>query len=97
VNVRVGRNFLRVSPSVFNDMSDIDKLLETLAWNRLGALTGEKGTASRESVGDARNDFHPIRRRPIARVYGRSLGSLVANNQKLRVKRAVQRDQCPSN
>ncbi|MFZ0639152.1 MAG: aminotransferase class V-fold PLP-dependent enzyme [Candidatus Acidiferrales bacterium] len=31
VDVRVGRNFLRVSPSVFNDMKDIDKLLETLA------------------------------------------------------------------
>lgn len=31
VNVRLGRHFLRVSPSVFNDMKDIDKLLETLA------------------------------------------------------------------
>lgn len=31
VNVRVGPNFLRVSPSVFNDMKDIDKLLEALA------------------------------------------------------------------
>ncbi|MGB2591930.1 MAG: aminotransferase class V-fold PLP-dependent enzyme, partial [Candidatus Acidiferrum sp.] len=31
VNVRLGRNFIRVSPSVFNDMNDIDKLLEVLA------------------------------------------------------------------
>ncbi|MGC1491286.1 MAG: aminotransferase class V-fold PLP-dependent enzyme, partial [Candidatus Acidiferrum sp.] len=31
VNVRLGRNFIRVSPSVFNDMNDIDKLLELLA------------------------------------------------------------------
>jgi selenocysteine lyase/cysteine desulfurase len=31
INVRVGPNFLRVSPSVFNDMKDIDKLLESLA------------------------------------------------------------------
>jgi selenocysteine lyase/cysteine desulfurase len=31
VHVRVGQNFLRVSPSVFNDMNDIDKLLEALA------------------------------------------------------------------
>ena len=31
VNVRLGRHFLRVSPSVFNDMRDIDKLLEALA------------------------------------------------------------------
>jgi selenocysteine lyase/cysteine desulfurase len=31
VNVRLGRNFIRVSPSVFNDMNDIDKLLEALA------------------------------------------------------------------
>jgi selenocysteine lyase/cysteine desulfurase len=31
INVRVGPNFLRVSPSVFNDMKDIDKLLEALA------------------------------------------------------------------
>jgi selenocysteine lyase/cysteine desulfurase len=30
VNVRVGPNFLRVSPSVFNDVSDIDKLLDAL-------------------------------------------------------------------
>jgi selenocysteine lyase/cysteine desulfurase len=27
----LGRNFIRVSPSVFNDMNDIDKLLEVLA------------------------------------------------------------------
>jgi selenocysteine lyase/cysteine desulfurase len=31
INVRLGRHFLRVSPSVFNDMKDIDKLLEALA------------------------------------------------------------------
>lgn len=31
VDVRVGRNFLRVSPSVFNDMSDVGKLLEALS------------------------------------------------------------------
>src|ERR1051326_2507795 len=31
VNVRVAEDFLRVSPSVFNDMSDIDKLLEALS------------------------------------------------------------------
>lgn len=31
INVRVGPNFLRASPSVFNDMKDIDKLLEALA------------------------------------------------------------------
>jgi selenocysteine lyase/cysteine desulfurase len=31
VNVRLGRNFIRVSPSIFNDMNDIDKLLEALA------------------------------------------------------------------
>jgi selenocysteine lyase/cysteine desulfurase len=31
VHVRVGPNFLRVSPSVFNDINDIDKLLETLS------------------------------------------------------------------
>lgn len=31
INVRVGPNFLRVSPSVFNDMKDIDKLLEALS------------------------------------------------------------------
>jgi len=30
VHVRVGPNYLRVSPSVFNDMDDIDKLLEAL-------------------------------------------------------------------
>jgi selenocysteine lyase/cysteine desulfurase len=31
VNVRVSRRYIRVSPSVFNDMSDIDRLLEALA------------------------------------------------------------------
>lgn len=31
INVRVGPNFLRISPSVFNDMKDIDKLLEALS------------------------------------------------------------------
>lgn len=31
VHVRVGKNFLRISPSVFNDVGDIDKLLEALA------------------------------------------------------------------
>ncbi len=31
VNARVAEDFLRVSPSVFNDMGDIDKLLEALS------------------------------------------------------------------
>lgn len=31
VNVRVAEDFLRVSPSVFNDMGDIEKLLEALS------------------------------------------------------------------
>ncbi len=31
VNVRLARNYIKVSPSVFNDMNDIDKLLEVLA------------------------------------------------------------------
>ncbi len=31
VNVRVAEDFLRVSPSVFNDMGDVEKLLEALA------------------------------------------------------------------
>ena len=31
VNVRLGRHFLRVSPSVFNDVKDIDRLLEALS------------------------------------------------------------------
>jgi selenocysteine lyase/cysteine desulfurase len=31
VNARVSRRYIRVSPSVFNDMKDIDKLLEALA------------------------------------------------------------------
>ena len=30
VNVRVGRNFIRISPSVYNDMADIDRLLSGL-------------------------------------------------------------------
>lgn len=31
VNARVAQRFIRVSPSVFNDMNDVDKLLEALA------------------------------------------------------------------
>jgi len=31
VNVRVAEDFLRVSPSVFNDMADVEKLLEALS------------------------------------------------------------------
>jgi len=31
VNARVSRRYIRISPSVFNDMKDIDKLLEALA------------------------------------------------------------------
>jgi selenocysteine lyase/cysteine desulfurase len=31
VNVRVGANFMRISPSVYNDMADIERLLEALA------------------------------------------------------------------
>jgi selenocysteine lyase/cysteine desulfurase len=31
VNVRVGRNFIRLSPSVYNDMADIERLLGALA------------------------------------------------------------------
>src|SRR5215472_16225654 len=31
VNVRVAEDFLRISPSVFNDMADIEKLLEALS------------------------------------------------------------------
>jgi selenocysteine lyase/cysteine desulfurase len=31
VNARVSERYIRVSPSVFNDMNDIDKLLEALA------------------------------------------------------------------
>lgn len=31
VNVRVAEDFLRVSPSVFNDMGDVDKMLEALS------------------------------------------------------------------
>lgn len=30
VNVRLGRNFIRVSPSVFNDLPDIDRFLEAV-------------------------------------------------------------------
>jgi selenocysteine lyase/cysteine desulfurase len=30
VNVRVGRNFIRLSPSVYNDLSDIDRFLEAI-------------------------------------------------------------------
>jgi selenocysteine lyase/cysteine desulfurase len=31
VNVRLGAHFLRVSPSIYNDMRDIDRLLEALS------------------------------------------------------------------
>lgn len=31
INVRVAEDFLRVSPSVFNEMGDIDRLLEALS------------------------------------------------------------------
>ena len=31
VNTRVGNNFIRLSPSVYNDMADIDRLLAALA------------------------------------------------------------------
>lgn len=31
INVRLGRNYLRVSPSVYNDLADVDRLLEALA------------------------------------------------------------------
>ena len=31
VNARVSERYIRISPSVFNDMNDIDKLLEALA------------------------------------------------------------------
>jgi selenocysteine lyase/cysteine desulfurase len=31
VNVRLGPHFLRVSPSIYNDMHDIDRLLEALS------------------------------------------------------------------
>lgn len=31
INVRLARNYIKVSPSVFNDMNDINKLLEALA------------------------------------------------------------------
>jgi selenocysteine lyase/cysteine desulfurase len=30
VNARIGQHFIRLSPSVFNDMADIDRLLEAL-------------------------------------------------------------------
>jgi selenocysteine lyase/cysteine desulfurase len=31
INARLGRHFIRLSPSVFNDMNDIEKLLDALA------------------------------------------------------------------
>jgi selenocysteine lyase/cysteine desulfurase len=31
INVRVADRYMRISPSVFNDMGDIDRLLEALA------------------------------------------------------------------
>src|SRR5688572_16330102 len=31
VNVRLGRDWMRLSPSVYNDMSDVDRFLEALA------------------------------------------------------------------
>ena len=31
INVRLGAHFMRVSPSVYNDLSDIDRLLEALS------------------------------------------------------------------
>jgi len=31
VNVRLGAHFIRVSPSIYNDMQDIDRLLEALS------------------------------------------------------------------
>jgi selenocysteine lyase/cysteine desulfurase len=31
VNARVAQRFIRISPSVFNDMKDIDRLLEALS------------------------------------------------------------------
>lgn len=31
VNVRVSDRYIRVSPSIFNDLTDIDRLLEALA------------------------------------------------------------------
>jgi selenocysteine lyase/cysteine desulfurase len=31
VDARVGRNFIRLSPSVYNDMADIERLLGALA------------------------------------------------------------------
>jgi selenocysteine lyase/cysteine desulfurase len=31
INARIGRHFIRLSPSVFNDMADIDRLLEAVA------------------------------------------------------------------
>jgi selenocysteine lyase/cysteine desulfurase len=31
VNARVGPNFIRLSPSVYNDMADIERLLAALA------------------------------------------------------------------
>jgi selenocysteine lyase/cysteine desulfurase len=31
VNVRLGRDWMRLSPSVYNDMSDVDRFLEALS------------------------------------------------------------------
>jgi selenocysteine lyase/cysteine desulfurase len=31
INVRVGANFIRLSPSVYNDMADVERLLAALA------------------------------------------------------------------
>jgi len=31
VNARVGRNFIRLSPSVYNDMADVERLLGAFA------------------------------------------------------------------
>ena len=31
INARIGRHFIRLSPSVFNDLADIDRLLEALS------------------------------------------------------------------
>ena len=31
INVRLGEHFIRISPSVYNDLDDIDRLLEALS------------------------------------------------------------------
>ena len=31
INVRLGQHFIRLSPSVYNDMKDIDRLLAALS------------------------------------------------------------------